>query len=105
LQFQKQSTYYLQEAEWLHQNHKPCFEDHVNLSSMSSAMPLLCVCMMVGMGDAIPDEALEWAVGTPDAVVASAKIGRFMNDIAAYKVKISAFMANITLYHRAFGPW
>uniref|UniRef100_A0ACD5XKH0 Uncharacterized protein n=1 Tax=Avena sativa TaxID=4498 RepID=A0ACD5XKH0_AVESA len=83
--FQKQSTYYLQEAEWLHQNHKPCFEDHVHLSSMSSAVPLLCVGMMVGMGDAITDEALEWAVGTPDAVVASAKIGRFMNDIAAYK--------------------
>ncbi|KAM0881860.1 hypothetical protein ACQ4PT_032673 [Festuca glaucescens] len=80
--FQKQSTYYLQEAEWLHQNHKPCFEDHVNLSSMSSAVPLLSVGMMVGMGDAITDSALEWVIDTPDAVMASAKIGRFMNDIA-----------------------
>jgi hypothetical protein len=45
--------------------------------------------MMIGMGDAITDLALDWAVGTPDAVIASAKIGRFMNDIAAYKVKPS----------------
>lgn len=28
-QLQKQFTYYLQDAEWIHQNHKPSFEDHV----------------------------------------------------------------------------
>jgi len=61
--FQKQSTYYLQEAEWLHKNHKPCFKDQMNLSSLSSAVPLLCVGMMLGMGDAVTDVALEWAVG------------------------------------------
>uniref|UniRef100_A0A8R7Q9M3 Terpene synthase metal-binding domain-containing protein n=1 Tax=Triticum urartu TaxID=4572 RepID=A0A8R7Q9M3_TRIUA len=33
--FQKFSTYHLQEAEWSHDNHKPSFEDFLNLSSMS----------------------------------------------------------------------
>jgi hypothetical protein len=89
LQFQNQSAYYLQEAEWLEKNHKPCFEDQVNISSMSSAIPFLSVGMMLGMGDAITNVALEWAVSRPDAIISGAKIGRFLNDIAAYKVSLS----------------
>ncbi|KAM3197012.1 hypothetical protein ACQJBY_072594 [Aegilops geniculata] len=83
--FQHQSAYYLQEVEWLQQNHKPCFEDQVNLTYMSSAVPLLCVGMLAGMGEAITNEALDWVASRPDVVIAGAKIGRLLNDIAAYK--------------------
>ncbi|XP_044961280.1 tau-cadinol synthase-like [Hordeum vulgare subsp. vulgare] len=83
--FQNQSCYYLREAEWVQRNHKPSFEDQVNLTSMSSAVPLLCLGMLAGMGEAITNEAFDWVASRPDAVIAGAKIGRFLNDIAAYK--------------------
>jgi len=51
--FQDLSGYYLQEAEWLHQNHKPCFKDHLRLSAMSIGSPTLCVGLIVGMGDLV----------------------------------------------------
>ncbi|KAK1612607.1 hypothetical protein QYE76_036280 [Lolium multiflorum] len=86
--FQNQFIYYLQEVEWSHKNHKPSFEDLVNLTSMSIGVSTVFVCFVVGMGDAIPKEALEWVAGFPDVVMASAKIARFMNDIAALKVRM-----------------
>ena len=82
MQFQDQSSFYLQEAEWLHQNHKPSFKDKLHLSAMSTGVPALCVYTMVCMGDALPTGALEWAAGYPDVVMSCAKIGRLMNDLA-----------------------
>uniref|UniRef100_A0A0D9W3J9 Terpene synthase N-terminal domain-containing protein n=1 Tax=Leersia perrieri TaxID=77586 RepID=A0A0D9W3J9_9ORYZ len=74
-EFQKQSTYYLQEAEWFNQNHKPGFKDQLcNI--------LMCVAAMVGWGDAMTTESFDWAASANDAVIACAKIGRFTNDIA-----------------------
>uniref|UniRef100_A0A0E0DCP4 Terpene synthase n=1 Tax=Oryza meridionalis TaxID=40149 RepID=A0A0E0DCP4_9ORYZ len=83
--FQKQSTYYLQEAEWSNQKYKPGFKDQVVLSTKSSAVQLLCVAAMVGWGGTMTTEAFEWVASGNAAVIACAKIGRFMNDIAAFK--------------------
>uniref|UniRef100_A0A0D9ZJ63 Terpene synthase N-terminal domain-containing protein n=1 Tax=Oryza glumipatula TaxID=40148 RepID=A0A0D9ZJ63_9ORYZ len=58
--FQKQSTYYLQEAEWSNQKYKPGFKDQVVLSTKSSAVQLLCVAAMVGWGGTMTTEAFEW---------------------------------------------
>ncbi|KAF2933436.1 hypothetical protein DAI22_04g083000 [Oryza sativa Japonica Group] len=76
-EFQKLSTYYLQEAE-------PSFGDQITLTAMSSVIPLLCVSGTVGMGY-VTMETFEWVASRTTAIVASAKIGRFMNDIAAMK--------------------
>lgn len=83
MQFQHLSSCYLQEAEWLHKNHKPRFEDRLHLGAMSIGATELCVYAMVCMGDEMPKGALEWALGYPDVVMACAKIGRLMNDLAA----------------------
>ncbi|KAF7012907.1 hypothetical protein CFC21_027053 [Triticum aestivum] len=80
--FQQQSKFYLQEAEWLHQNHKPSFKDKLHLAAMSTGVTALCVYTMVCMGDGAPKGALEWALGYPDVIMACAKIGRLMNDLA-----------------------
>lgn len=88
VQFQKLSTYYLQEAEWSHQRHKPSFGDQITLTAMSSVIPLLCVSGTVGMGY-VTKETFEWVASRTTAIVASAKIGRFMNDIAAMKVQMT----------------
>nr|CAH68037.1 OSIGBa0139N19-OSIGBa0137L10.6 [Oryza sativa] len=83
-EFQKLSHYYLQEVEWLHQNHKPSFQEQVDLSTKTSTAHLMFVSTTVGLGDAVTKEALEWAESST-AIVAVGKIMRFMNDIAAFK--------------------
>ncbi|KAL5214353.1 hypothetical protein ABZP36_003505 [Zizania latifolia] len=87
--FQNLSTYYLQEAEWLHQDYKPSFKEKVELSTMSSSVPLLCVGFLLGSGEAVTNEAFQWAASRPSGVIACAKIMRFMNDIAAFKSRKS----------------
>ncbi|KAK1686062.1 hypothetical protein QYE76_046910 [Lolium multiflorum] len=82
---QNNVTGYLQEAEWSHKNHKPRFIDQVNLTSLTVGAPTVCVSMMTGMGDTIMKQALKWTADVPDVVVATGKIVRFMNDLAAFK--------------------
>ena len=82
MQFQKQSSSYLQEAEWVHKKHKPNFKEKLHLSVMSTGILALGVYTMVSTGDALPKGALDWALGYPDVVVACAKIGRLLNDLA-----------------------
>lgn len=86
MQIQNHVRGYLQEAEWSHKNHKPSFEDQVNLTSLTIGAPTLSICVMAGVDDSIMKWALEWAADVPDVVVAAGKIVRFMNDIAAFKV-------------------
>ncbi|KAG8064350.1 hypothetical protein GUJ93_ZPchr0004g40336 [Zizania palustris] len=88
-EFQNLSTYYLQEAEWSHQDYKPSFKEQVELSTMSSTVPLLTVAGMLGSGEAVTNEAFQWAASHPSCVIACAKIMRFMNDIAAFKCRKS----------------
>ncbi|XP_044319526.1 tau-cadinol synthase-like [Triticum aestivum] len=83
--YQDLSANYLQEAEWLHQNHKPSFRDHMNLSAMSIGSPTICVGLMVGMGDLVTKESFEWVAGYPNVAIACGKIARLMDDIAAFK--------------------
>ncbi|XP_020166190.2 tau-cadinol synthase-like [Aegilops tauschii subsp. strangulata] len=93
--FQLLSSCHLQEAEWLHKNHKPRFEDKLHLGAMSVGAVGLCVYMMVCMGDKMPKGALEWALGYPDVIMACAKIGRLMNDLAAsFKPRNNMDVAN-----------
>lgn len=89
MQFQKLSAYYLQEAEWSYQNYNPSFEEQVALSTITSTVPLLCVSTTVGRGDALTKEAFEWVANDIGAKTACAKITRFMNDIAAFKVQVN----------------
>ncbi|XP_052152140.1 tau-cadinol synthase-like [Oryza glaberrima] len=83
-EFQKLSHYFLQEAEWSHNNYKPSFEEQVALSTKTSTVQLLCVSTTVGQGDAISNEAFQWAASS-STVTSCAKILRFMNDIASFK--------------------
>ncbi|KAG8064346.1 hypothetical protein GUJ93_ZPchr0004g39480 [Zizania palustris] len=85
-EFQNLSTYYLEEAEWSHQDYKPSFKEQVELSTMSSTVPLLTVSAMLGSGETVTNEAFQWAAHQPSGVIACARIMRFMNDIAAFKV-------------------
>ncbi|CAL4987800.1 unnamed protein product [Urochloa decumbens] len=76
------SKYYLEEVKWCNKNYMPSFKEQVELSSMSSSAPVLTLAALMG---AVGKEAFEWASCVPDMVRACGEVGRFLNDICAYK--------------------
>uniref|UniRef100_A0A0D9W3J5 Terpene synthase N-terminal domain-containing protein n=1 Tax=Leersia perrieri TaxID=77586 RepID=A0A0D9W3J5_9ORYZ len=86
-ELQKLSSYYLEGAEWSHRKHKPSFSEQVTLSTMTTGTRPLAAGLMVGMSDAVTTkEAYVWAVASTDAIISCGKTGRFMNDIAGFKL-------------------
>jgi hypothetical protein len=81
-----QSKYYLEEAKWCTEKYMPNFKDQVELSSLSSSIPVLTLAALMAAGNEATKEAFEWASGVPDMVHACGEIGRFLNDISAFKV-------------------
>ncbi|KAL6650290.1 hypothetical protein ACP70R_009215 [Stipagrostis hirtigluma subsp. patula] len=83
--FQTLSRHYFQEAEWFHNGYMPSFQQHLNLSVITSGAPMLSVALLVGMGDVATKDAFEWAISCTDAVRASGEVTRFVDDLAAFK--------------------
>ena len=54
---------------------------------MSTGVPFLFFVALMAAGQAVTKEVFEWTFGVLDMVRASAEMGRFLNDIASYKVK------------------
>ena len=86
MQYKSQSKYYLQETKWFNENQVPGFNDHVEVTLMSTGAPFLFFVALMAAGQVVTKEAFEWAFSVPDMVRASAEMGRFLNDIASYKV-------------------
>jgi len=87
VQFQTLSKFYLQGAEWFHHNYMPTFKEKIEVSLMDSGSPFSVVALLVGMGDTVNKEALDWAIGCTDAVKACGELTRYMNDISALQVE------------------
>ncbi|CAN6325232.1 unnamed protein product [Urochloa humidicola] len=83
--FQLISKIYLQEAEWSHHDYIPSFNDHVNVSTISAGGQLVCVGLLVGMGDIATNEVFEWAIGSTDVIRACGEVSRFMDDMVDFK--------------------
>ncbi|KAG2562229.1 hypothetical protein PVAP13_8KG252604 [Panicum virgatum] len=83
--FKLLSKYYLEEAKWCNEKYIPSFKDQIEVSSMSSSIPVLALAALMAAGDEATNEAVEWASGIPDAVHACGEIGRLLNDISAFK--------------------
>ncbi|KAK3151678.1 hypothetical protein QOZ80_3AG0249120 [Eleusine coracana subsp. coracana] len=84
--FKSSSKYYLDEAKWSSEKYAPSFDEHMEVSAMSSGFPTLAVVLLMGAGDLVATkEAFEWASAVPDVVIASGEVARFLNDITAYK--------------------
>ena len=87
MQYQRQSEYYLQEAQWCHDKYQPTFEEHEDLSSSSTTLPMLILAGLMGYDGAVTSKELfEWTSTISDEVRAACKIGRFLNDVSSYKV-------------------
>ncbi|CAL4939546.1 unnamed protein product [Urochloa decumbens] len=84
--YKKIIEFYLKEATLAHQNYKPSFKEHVDMTSVSSGLPMLVPVLLMGLGHVATKEAFEWALSLPDMVLASGEVGRFLNDLASYTV-------------------
>ncbi|KAJ1274450.1 hypothetical protein BS78_05G062500 [Paspalum vaginatum] len=83
--FELQCEKYFQEAEWSSKNYIPSFQEHIDVSVVSTSLPLLFLVALMGAGQHATKEAFDWALGIPDMVLGCAETGRFLNDIASYK--------------------
>ncbi|CAL5053932.1 unnamed protein product [Urochloa decumbens] len=84
--FKLQSRNYLKEARWFNQNYTPSFKEHVDISIMSTGLPMLYIAALTGASQVVTKEAFDWALDMPDMVLACAEVGRFLNDVASYKL-------------------
>jgi hypothetical protein len=93
MQYQRQSEYYMQEAEWLNDKYQPSFEEHEELCTMSTGLPMLNLMALTGYDGAVATQELfDWISSRAppnDVVRACAAIGRLLNDISSYKVCMS----------------
>ncbi|EES08562.1 hypothetical protein SORBI_3005G130500 [Sorghum bicolor] len=52
---------------------------------MTSAMPALTIAALMALGKQATKKVFEWASSAPDMVRACGEVGRFLNDISAFK--------------------
>ncbi|KAG0454501.1 hypothetical protein HPP92_023518 [Vanilla planifolia] len=76
----KLSQAYLEEKQWGIQGYVPNVNDHLKVSLISCAYPLLVFCFYVGMEETIPEEIFHWVASFPKIVRAMCIICRIMND-------------------------
>lgn len=79
-----QSRSYLKEAEWFSKNYTPNFKEHVDVSLISTGLPMLFLVALTGAGKLATKAAFDWALHIPDTVLGCAETGRFLNDISSY---------------------
>ncbi|KAF8708710.1 hypothetical protein HU200_030092 [Digitaria exilis] len=86
-EYKMQSRLYLQEATWSYEKHMPTFKEHSDVAVMSSFVPTVClVGLLFAEDDVATEQAVKWAFGMPYMYIASGEIGRFLNDVASYKM-------------------
>ncbi|KAG9453042.1 hypothetical protein H6P81_005946 [Aristolochia fimbriata] len=78
---------YLQEAKWSESGYVPSVEEHMSASLITAGYPILPVASLLGMGDIVTREALDWILSRPDFMKASAVVARLLDDIASHKLE------------------
>lgn len=69
----------------------PSFKDQLEVSALSSSIPVHTTAALLAAGTEATLEAFEWASDVPDMVHACGEIGRLLNDISAFKVHTSIY--------------
>ncbi|XP_072973526.1 alpha-humulene synthase-like [Typha angustifolia] len=86
-ELKKLAKCYLQEVEWYAIDFVPTFEEHLNVSLVTSCHRMLACASFVGMGDVATKEVFEWVAIFPDIVKASSMISRFSNDVVSAELE------------------
>ncbi|XP_017239117.2 sesquiterpene synthase 2-like [Daucus carota subsp. sativus] len=85
--FKKLTVSYNDEAKWLQAQYIPTFEEYMSVAIFSGGTQMLIVSSFLLMGDVATREVFEWHSKDPLIIMASAAIGRLMNDIVGHEVE------------------
>ncbi|XP_072974185.1 alpha-humulene synthase-like [Typha angustifolia] len=104
LQLKKLAKCYLQEVEWYAIDFVPTFEEHLNVSLVTSGHRILACASFVWMDGVATKEVFEWVATFPDIVKASSMIGRFLDDIvsAEFERKRGHFVTLMDSYMKEY---
>ncbi|XP_065015530.1 alpha-humulene synthase-like [Musa acuminata AAA Group] len=99
------SRSYLEENKWAVKQYVPKLEEHLQISLISSAYPMLVCACFVGMGEVATKEAFEWVASFPKIVKASALIARIVNDFVSHELEQTRehVASTIQCYMKEFG--
>ncbi|XP_006354694.1 vetispiradiene synthase 2-like [Solanum tuberosum] len=78
-------SYYI-EAEWFIEGKIPSFKDYLNNALVTGTYYLLAPASLLGM-KSTSKKTFDWMMNKPKILVASAIIGRVIDDIATYKIE------------------
>ncbi|KAK4356140.1 hypothetical protein RND71_025111 [Anisodus tanguticus] len=78
-------SYYI-EAEWFIEGKIPSFKEYLSNALITGTYYLLAPASLLGMRSA-SKETFDWMINKPQILVASALIGRVIDDIATYKIE------------------
>lgn len=77
-------SYYI-EAEWFIEGKIPSFQKYLSNALITGTYYLLAPASLLGMKSA-SKKTFDWMMNKPKILVASATIGRVIDDVATYKV-------------------
>ncbi|THU43308.1 hypothetical protein C4D60_Mb00t07620 [Musa balbisiana] len=99
------SRSYLEENKWAVKQYVPKLEEHLQISLISSAYPMLICASFVGMGEVATKEAFEWVASFPKIIKASALIARIANDFVSHELEQTRehVASTIQCYMKEFG--
>ena len=76
------------EAKWAKEGYVPTLEEHLSVSCISSAYPIMITNSYVGRESMVTEETFKWVSKFPPLVNDTCLILRFTDDIAGHKVLI-----------------
>nr|GMC76504.1 (-)-germacrene D synthase-like [Ipomoea batatas] len=76
---------YHQEFMWFYTKHVPTFEEYLKVSLATTCYMTLATTSLVGMGDIVTKEVLDWITSEPLAIKANCSICRLMDDIIGHE--------------------
>ncbi|XP_058088524.1 beta-cubebene synthase-like [Magnolia sinica] len=85
--FKNLNKAYLDEARWASSGYVPTLEEYMRVALMSSGYPMLSVASLVGMGEVVTKEVLEWAIHVPPMIRTCFTVARLMDDIPSNKLE------------------
>ncbi|XP_042518576.1 (-)-germacrene D synthase-like [Macadamia integrifolia] len=79
---------YLKEAKWFNKGYIPTFEEYMQNASKSSAVTMVILNSLLGMGDVVTKEVLDWVMNERNKLLnASSLITRLMDDMVTNKAE------------------
>ncbi|XP_072971374.1 alpha-humulene synthase-like isoform X1 [Typha angustifolia] len=104
LQLKKVAKCYLQEVEWYAIDFVPTFEEHLNVSLVTTCYRMLACASFLGMGDVATKEVFEWVATFPDIVKASTMISRCLDDVVSAELerKRGHFVTSMDSYMKEY---